>query len=178
MAVCGTPGTGKTRILNAFRDDDFVFTVTMSEAIKEHKLYSEYDDEMGAYVMDECKVKKFVQKLIGSLGRVASCKALLIETHTPSVLPKRKSHAIVLQCDTHVLYDRLKARGYHQKKCEENVQAEIMQVVWEEAVERFGEKKVKCFVNNTLEDHWAVVDYIREQIADYEKSHYEKTQKK
>ena len=35
MAVCGTPGTGKTRILNAFRDDDFVFTVTMSEAIKD-----------------------------------------------------------------------------------------------------------------------------------------------
>ena len=170
LAVCGTPGTGKTSVLDAFRDDDRVFTVTIAEVVKEYKLYSEYDDEMGACVMDECKVKKVVKKLIGNLRTVASCKALLIETHTPSVLPKRKSHAIVLQCDTHVLYDRLKARGYHQKKCEENVQAEIMQVVWEEAVERFGEKKVKCFVNNTREDQRAVVDYIREQIADYEKT--------
>jgi broad-specificity NMP kinase len=44
---------------------------------------------------------------------------------------------VVLRTSTEVLYDRLKARGYKEAKLQENMDAEIMQVILEEARDGF-----------------------------------------
>lgn len=49
---------------------------------------------------------------------------------------------IVVRADSTLLYDRLKARGYVDKKLDENMDAEIMQVLLEEARAAFDEEIV------------------------------------
>jgi broad-specificity NMP kinase len=39
---------------------------------------------------------------------------------------------ILLRCNNTTLYDRLKSRGYNEKKIEENLECEILEVTSEE----------------------------------------------
>lgn len=73
----------------------------------------------------------------------------ILETHTVSLVPQQAiDHVFVLRtADTSIYYDRLAARNYPAAKIEENVDCEIMQVVWMEAVERFGEESVSVFIS-------------------------------
>ena len=58
----------------------------------------------------------------------------------------------VLRADTNVLYDRLKKRGYNDRKVNENMECEIMQVVLEEARESYAEDIVKEIKSNSIEE--------------------------
>jgi len=59
---------------------------------------------------------------------------------------------VVLGCETEVLYDRLRERGYKEDKVQENLDAEIMMVVAEEAREGFEEGVVVVLKSNSVED--------------------------
>lgn len=59
---------------------------------------------------------------------------------------------LVLTADTQVLYDRLVARGYSEKKVQENMECEIMQVVQESAVESYDKNIVQILPSNSIED--------------------------
>lgn len=79
---------------------------------------------------------------------------IIIESHTISLIPRKFiDHVFVLRVpSTTVYYDRLAARGYSQTKIEENIDCEIMQVVWDEAVERFESENVTVFISE-IESH-------------------------
>ncbi len=49
---------------------------------------------------------------------------------------------VVLKCGTSELYDRLKARNYKDSKIQENIDAEIMSVVLDDALESYDERIV------------------------------------
>lgn len=51
-----------------------------------------------------------------------------------------------------ILYPRLESRGYNEKKINENIEAEIFQVVKDEAVESYKEDIVWELNSNTVED--------------------------
>ena len=59
---------------------------------------------------------------------------------------------LVLRADTNVLYSRLENRGYPEKKLTDNVEAEIMQVILDEAREAYREEIVIELPSNTVED--------------------------
>jgi adenylate kinase len=59
---------------------------------------------------------------------------------------------IVLRTDTTTLFDRLKARGYNEKKIEENIDAEIMQVLLDEARDSYEEEIVVELKSDNVED--------------------------
>lgn len=94
-----------------------------------------------------------------------------------SVHPSSSRHllgqqVIVLQADNTILYDRLVARGYSQKKIEENVECEIMQVVAEEAADSYSKEVVQFLNSNSVEDmdanagaiqKWLVADKQRKE---------------
>jgi AAA domain len=59
---------------------------------------------------------------------------VIVDHHSCEFFPERFFDlVVVLTTDNTVLYDRLKARGYADKKIQENVQCEIMHVPCEEA---------------------------------------------
>ena len=58
----------------------------------------------------------------------------------------------MLRAETSVLYSRLETRGYSEKKLSDNVEAEIMQVILDEAREAYREEIVIELPSNTVED--------------------------
>ena len=58
----------------------------------------------------------------------------IVDFHSIDFFPERWFDLVlVLRTDNTILYDRLQKRAYNQKKLQENVECEIMQVVLEEA---------------------------------------------
>lgn len=159
ILVTGTPGTGKStlaaRLCEALRARGVSCEiVVVNDLIKSQKLYEEYDSHFDTFIVDDRKVRKYLKtKLKGQQTADDRSRFTIYETHTVTTLPREfVDLAIVLTARTDVLYDRLQARGYTSDKIAENVECEIMQVVWEEAVERFGERKVITCSSNVVED--------------------------
>lgn len=95
---------------------------------------------------------------------------LIIDTHLCGALPSNWFDlVVVLRCDNTQLYDRLKDRGYDKKKIQENVQAEIFQTIYDEAIETYGKNKVKQLTNSTVEEQEKNVSVTQKWIQQYVK---------
>jgi adenylate kinase len=77
----------------------------------------------------------------------------IVDYHSCDFFPERWFDLVlVLTSTTEVLYDRLQSRGYSQKKIDENMECEIMQIVAESAAESYQAEIVHCVPSNTIED--------------------------
>ena len=72
---------------------------------------------------------------------------------------------LVLQTDNTVLWNRLEKRGYPEKKIQENVQCEIMNIIAEEARDSYVEEIVHCVPSNTAEEMEQNVDRLTAWLA-------------
>lgn len=71
---------------------------------------------------------------------------------------------VVLRCDSTVLFDRLTGRGYKDKKLEENMDSEIMQVLLDEARESYREEIVVELRSDKEEDVEGNVERIEQWV--------------
>ncbi|MHC1632173.1 MAG: adenylate kinase family protein [Methanotrichaceae archaeon] len=123
IALTGTPGTGKTTVaqLLPYR------VIDINALIKEEGLYTGIDAERDCLIADMDALEKRINDLA--------------DKENPVVLEGHFSHqfadvAIVLRTSICVLGERLAKRGYPEKKIRENLEAEALDVVLVEAVER------------------------------------------
>ena len=79
----------------------------------------------------------------------------------------------MLRCNSTLLYDRLSARKYNAKKLEENMDAEIMQVLLDEARDAFDEEIVVELQSNQLEDVDENVERIETWLDNWRKDQAE-----
>jgi adenylate kinase len=92
-------------------------------------------------------------KLLDEMEPLMAEGGYIVEFHSVDFFPERWFDLVlVLRTNNTVLYDRLVSRGYSQKKIEENISAEIMCVVLEEARESYDEAIVHELDSNTLAD--------------------------
>jgi adenylate kinase len=77
---------------------------------------------------------------------------------------------VVLRADTDIHYDRLKERKYDQKKLDENVDCEIMQVILEDARDTYPPEIVIELKSNTMEDLDSNVERIKSWIEQWHKN--------
>ncbi len=124
IAVTGTPGTGKTSACAVLAKRGYV-VVNLDELARREGLIVGRDAARGS---DEVDVD-----------------ALRDGLHVPAKVAFLKSHyshrmdvdlAIVLRCRPSVLRARLEARGWSPGKVRENVEAEAIDVILQEAVGR------------------------------------------
>ncbi len=124
IAVTGTPGTGKTSTCAVLAKRGYVI-VDLDELARREGLIVGRDAGRGS---DEVDVD-----------------ALRDGLHVPAKVAFLKSHyshrmdvnlAIVLRCRPSVLRGRLEARGWSPEKVRENVEAEAIDVILQEAVGR------------------------------------------
>lgn len=168
ILVTGTPGTGKTRLCVRLLEQlstlgKSVQIIHVSDLIKEEKLYDEYDPGLDTYLIDDRKVCKHLENTIRGM---MNQDVLVIETHTVTTIPRRLPERVaVLTARTDVLYDRLVARGYKGEKLDENMECEIMRIIFEEAVGRFGEGRVLELPSNTEEDIEDNLEAILEELS-------------
>ncbi|MGC8601691.1 MAG: adenylate kinase family protein [Thermoprotei archaeon] len=128
--LCGVPGTGKTSIARILKDRYNV--VELGEVIKAERLYTNFDEETGSFVIDEEAVRSKIKDLLKD--------DTIIEWIDLSFVDVQPTAAIVLRTNPLVLKKRLEERGYPPKKVKENVLAELLGVVHANIIKKWGDR--------------------------------------
>lgn len=76
-----------------------------------------------------------------------------------------------MRCDNKLLYDRLKQRGYGEKKLQENMDCEIMEVLLEEARNAYDQEIVVELKGEQTEDIDENVNRLERWIDQWKKDH-------
>ena len=166
ILVTGTPGCGKSTTceLLSRRLPEYKY-YNISDFAKEHDCYEGYDEARKTHIVDD-------DKLLDELEPLLYSGASIIDWHVNDVFPERLIDlVVVLRCTNTNLYDRLKARGYHDLKIQENLDAEIMGVVLQDALDSYEQQIVVELQSNTIEDMDDNVDRIVEWQEMWLKQH-------
>mmetsp|Transcript_45582 Transcript_45582/g.74282 ORF Transcript_45582/g.74282 Transcript_45582/m.74282 type:complete len:175 (-) Transcript_45582:165-689(-) len=145
ILVSGTPGTGKTSLCEIIALHTRLKHVNIGDLVRSRQLHDGWDEEFESYIIDEDRV-------VDELEDEASRGGLLVDHHGVDFFPERWFDlVVVLRTQNDVLYPRLEARQYNAAKMNENIEAEIMQVVLDEARDSYGADKIMELQSNTVE---------------------------
>ena len=134
IIITGSVGAGKTTLAQKYKKQGYT-PLDVNQLIKKHKLYDAYDHKNKCFVVDEKKLATWLEQRIQQAKK--NKQKLVIDSHLSHYLsPKYVDLCIVVTCDLKTLYKRLKKRGYSKKKIEDNLQCEIMEVCYTEALEK------------------------------------------
>ena len=134
ILVTGTPGVGKTSLctllesqpLEEYGISNFQY-VKLSDLITQKKLYKTWNVEFNVPEFNVDLVCDELEPLMSGRG------GIILEFHSCDFFPERWFQLVVLlRCDNTYLYDRLKNRGYDEKKITENIECEILDVLKDE----------------------------------------------
>ena len=176
IIVTGTPGVGKSVTcdqlvsLAAASTPPIPLKVLSINAIaKCHGCHESYDGDLHTHVLNEDKLLDEIEKEIqdGEGG------GHVIDYHACDLFPERwVDLVVVLRCErTEVLFDRLKERGYHEEKVQENMDAEIFGTVAEEAREGFTDPGVVVELSSEVAEDIEgncerVVEWVRRWVRE------------
>ena len=133
FALTGTPGTGKTSVAETLRERGWM-VIDLNKVARDHDFITGRDIERDTDLVDLDKVSRFLEKEFGD------DKDVILEGHWCHKLQVHR--AIVLRCNPKSLARRLRQRRYKKAKIDENVEAEMIDVILVEAVEGLGERSV------------------------------------
>lgn len=157
VLITGTPGVGKTSMGQMLAQELGLTHIEVGKIIKEQNFHSGYDEHFDTYEVtedDEDRLMDYLEPIMVK-GNVA------LDYHSCDFFPKRWfSMVLVLRASTEAIFDRLTARGYSEHKRDENCEAEIMNVVEEDAREAYDDGVVVVRENNTTDDMMATVEFI------------------
>lgn len=125
--------------------------INVGKYAEEHKCYEGRDEELDTNILDEDKLLDLLEVTFQQAAD--SGKGIVADFHVCEIFPERWFDLVlVLRAKTETLFDRLTARGYPEKKRSENMEAEIMQVVLDEARQSYALEIVHELQSNTVED--------------------------
>lgn len=126
IALTGTPGTGKTSVADELQRRGFLVT-RAADTIGPYRLGA--DPERDTEIIDE---ERWVAEWTVGEG--------IIEGHLTHLLPADR--VVILRCRPDILKDRLVKRGYPEDKIQENVEAELLDVILIETAEIHEPEKI------------------------------------
>ncbi len=127
VAVTGTPGTGKTTATGLLESGLPVHH--LNEVVRNEGLYGSEDPKRGSLVAD-----------IDALQEWAADRKGVFESHLAHYL--EADRVVVLRCRPDEIERRLREREEPEETAVENAEAEALDVVLAEAVERHGRERV------------------------------------
>lgn len=126
----------------------------INQIAKERNCFSGYDDERQSDIVDE-------DKLLDAIEEDLERGGLIIDWHVCDLFPERLIDLVlVLRAATDRLYDRYKERGYAEAKLQENLDAEIMEVLLQEARESYEEEVVVELWSNEVDEMESNVERV------------------
>lgn len=177
--ITGTPGTGKTSLVEHLledRDMESYTVINIGSLAKEKNLYEEFDEEYQCHVLDEDAVVNELKSRFLPSGKEPSLSStgVILEYHSCDFIPCEWIDVVyVLRTDNSVLYDRLEERGYQDKKLQENLSCEIFQTILDEAKETFD--NVIELKSDNKDDQVNNIQSICRFVKEWEEKHKEKT---
>lgn len=134
VALTGTPGVGKSTLAEAVRLRG-VSSVDVGRFAHDFDLVEGVDPRRTSAIVDPRRVAP-------TLRRVTQAEhVLLLDGHWSHDVPGVTA-AIVLRLDPRQLEARLRRRGWPEPKIRENVEAEAVDLILQEAVARLGTRRV------------------------------------
>lgn len=127
IAITGTPGTGKTEAAKALAKRMRWKWFSLNGIAEAKKLYGGYDKERMSKIVDIRRLREEVNML------ATENENMIIESHYAHEMPC--DAVIVLRTDPEVLRKRMMKKRFHMEKIAENIEAEMMQVILDEAQE-------------------------------------------
>lgn len=124
IALTGTPGTGKTSVGQLLEARGYA-VLDLDTIARDYGLITGRDD---ARQTDEVDVEALRERI-----RIPA-KLAFLKSHYSHLMDV--NIAIVLRCRPSVLRDRLRARGWSEEKVRENIEAEAIDVITQEATRR------------------------------------------
>eukprot|EP01064_Diplonema_japonicum_P028338 TRINITY_DN4327_c0_g1_i1.p1 TRINITY_DN4327_c0_g1~~TRINITY_DN4327_c0_g1_i1.p1 ORF type:complete len:178 (+),score=36.97 TRINITY_DN4327_c0_g1_i1:249-782(+) len=160
LLITGTPGVGKTSLAKAIAECTGLAHVNVGDVVKEHGFVEGKDEEFDTLIPDEDALLDHLEDIMVEGGKV-------VDYHSSELFPERWFQlVIVLRCETTHLFDRLVARGYSDKKREENLECEIIGICNEEARESYKQEIVHEMPSNSIEDQDAIIEKVEQWCRD------------
>lgn len=117
----------------------------INDVAKERSCITGYDEERQSSIVDE-------EKLLDSIENDLEAGGLVIDWHVCDIFPERLIDLVlVLRTSTTELFDRYVERKYPDNKRDENMDAEIMEVVLQEAKESYEPEIVVVLQSDNVE---------------------------
>lgn len=144
IVICGTPGTGKSTVINKIKEKlpDLNY-INISEFAIDNDCIESYDKELETQVVDEDKLLEKLEPLLNKGVSIIEC------IHADFLPSNLVSWIFICRTNNTILYDRLKARNYNEAKISNNVEAEIFQTIHDEVVDAFDESLISQLINDS-----------------------------
>lgn len=188
IIITGTPGVGKTSHCEQLAANTSLKHLSINQIVKDRACHDGWDAEYKSWIVDEDKVIYHTSPFQSPMyhqSRVSdyTCQLLdaleddgvqnggyIIDWHACDLFPESWIDlVVVLRTDTTKLYDRLKARQYPEKKLQENMDSEIMEVLLEEARGAYDEEIVVELRSDEAEDVEGNVQRIERWIENWKR---------
>ncbi|HJW97080.1 MAG TPA: adenylate kinase family protein [archaeon] len=151
ISVSGTPKTGKTSVAKALARKLGWRLVSLNMLASQKKLYMGYDRARKSRIVDIPRLRTEVRRL-SKINR-----NMILESHYSHDMPC--DVVVILRTNPGELRRRMRRAGWSKKKIEENLEAEIMEIVKGEALEKA--RKVLEIDTTGKEPEWVVEQIVR-----------------
>ena len=162
VAITGTPGVGKTSVCSHLRELGFQ-VIDINKLVSE-RFHKGFDNKRKCFVADLRKLRKHIKRIHKSAAKEKQDNRrehiLLLDSHISHLL--HPDVAIVLRANPLELAERLRRKGFEERKIKENMQAETLDVILVEAVERC---KFVYEIDTTGKSVEAVAECVREILS-------------
>ena len=165
IVVTGTPGVGKTTTCEELAQKTGLKHINVSELVKQKNIgeASTDPDDPTTQIVDE-------DRLLDVLENDLEDGGVVLDWHSCDLFPPRQIDLVcVIRCDNKILYDRLKSRNYGEKKLQENMDCEIMEVLLQEARDAYDSEKVVELKSEKTEDIDSNVERIEKWVQQWKK---------
>jgi adenylate kinase len=134
VALTGTPGTGKSTVAQLLQQKGYTVLDLHTIAVEQHCIIG-VDSRRQSQIIDTDKVDSYIQQTY------ASQTLCFIEGHLSHLLSSVEK-IILWRCHPRILRTRLAQRGWSKAKIEENVEAEILDVILCETLDRYPREHI------------------------------------
>lgn len=156
---------GKTTLSEELASKTGLHHLSINEVVKKHDIgeSSTDPDDPNTKIVDEDRLLDVIENDLQEGGQI-------VDWHACDLFPPSLIDLVcVIRCDNKLLYDRLKGRGYGEKKLQENLDCEIMEVLLQEARDAYDEGVVVELKSEKTEDVDESVERIEQWIRNWKK---------
>jgi adenylate kinase len=146
IIITGTPGTGKSTLARKIAHEEERALLHISDLLEHEGLDAEWDANNQCFLVDVVRLNELLEE------HIKQDDELIIDGHlSHEVSPEHVERCIVCKCDLQELKSRLEDREYSEQKVRENMDCEIFDICYTEAIERGHNPEVYWSSEKTLE---------------------------